>query len=141
MKISLEVAKTPPMKKLGAKPFPEAFPGCEDIKPIYSDEYLRCVAKVYSTTIWHPSGTCKMGKKGDETAVVDPQCRVQSGVSGLRVVDISIMPTLISGNTNAPAAMIAEKVADLIKGRQLENLLPPISQEMINKLPNLPYKM
>ncbi|HTS39789.1 MAG TPA: GMC family oxidoreductase N-terminal domain-containing protein [Xanthobacteraceae bacterium] len=67
-------------------------------------------------TLHHPLGTCKMGGASDETAVVDPELRVR-GVERLRVVDASVMPDLISGNINAPVMMIAERAADLIRGR------------------------
>ncbi|MFZ5509534.1 MAG: GMC family oxidoreductase [Pseudomonadota bacterium] len=78
-----------------------------------SDEDLMEFCRNYGTTIFHPAGTCKMGS--DAMAVVDSELRVR-GVANLRVVDCSVMPTLVSGNTNAPVAMIAEKAALLILG-------------------------
>jgi choline dehydrogenase len=76
-----------------------------------TDEDLLEFARNYGATIFHPSGTCKMGS--DAMAVVDAQLKVR-GVENLRVVDCSIMPTLVSGNTHAPVVMIAEKASDLI---------------------------
>ena len=86
----------------------------EELRPgaaAQSDADLLAFARAYGATIFHPSGTCKMGD--DPLAVVDDRLRVR-GVGGLRVVDCSIMPTLVSGNTNAPVVMIAEKASDLI---------------------------
>ncbi|XP_052130250.1 glucose dehydrogenase [FAD, quinone]-like [Frankliniella occidentalis] len=79
-----------------------------------SDAYLRCVARTRTQTAWHWSGTCRMGRKDDRQAVVDSRLRVK-GVLGLRVADASIMPYIVSGNTNAPTIMIGEVAADLIK--------------------------
>jgi choline dehydrogenase len=78
---------------------------------VRSDDEILQFAREYGATIFHPSGTCKMGS--DQMAVTDARLRVH-GIGGLRVVDCSIMPTLVSGNTHAPAVMIAEKASDMI---------------------------
>ncbi len=78
-----------------------------------TDAYWECHARHWVGTLYHQSGTCKMGPEKDGTAVVDSRLRVK-GVKGLRVVDASIMPTLVGGNTHAPCMMIGEKGADMI---------------------------
>ena len=75
-----------------------------------SDDELARLAGDIGTTIFHPVGTCKMGRADDPMAVVDSRLRVH-GVAALRVADASVMPTITSGNTNAPALMIAERAA------------------------------
>jgi choline dehydrogenase len=89
----------------------------EEYKPgihYRTEEELADAAGAIGTTIFHPVGTCKMGRADDATAVVDSQLRVK-GVAGLRVVDASVMPFITSGNTNSPTIMIAEKAAQLIR--------------------------
>ncbi|WP_310489358.1 GMC oxidoreductase, partial [Chamaesiphon sp. VAR_69_metabat_338] len=77
-----------------------------------SDKAIASYVRSACETMYHPVGTCKMGT--DSMAVVNPELRVH-GIEGLRVVDASIMPTIVTGNTNAPTIAIAEKAADLIK--------------------------
>jgi len=90
---------------------PEEFtPGPE----FQSDEELLQAARAIGTTIFHPVGTCRMGRDGDPGAVVDPQFRVR-GVERLRVIDASIMPTITSGNTNSPTIMIAERGSQAVR--------------------------
>jgi len=89
----------------------EAFPG----EAVQSDEEITDFLRRKANTTYHPVGTCKMGS--DDMAVVDERLRVK-GLSGLRVVDASIMPTLVGGNTNAAAIMIGEKGSDMILAEQ-----------------------
>ena len=86
----------------------EVKPGPDSV----DDAALLEFCRNHGATIFHPSGTCKMGR--DAMAVVDARLRVH-GVAGLRVVDCSVMPTLVSGNTNAPAVMMAEKAVEMIR--------------------------
>lgn len=81
---------------------------------ITNDEEIDAWVRSNATTVWHPTGTCRMGT--DENAVVDSELRVK-GVSGLRIVDASIMPDIIGGNTATPTVMIAEKASDIILGQ------------------------
>ncbi len=104
-----EVARQPALDPYRSE---ELFPG----EHIQSDEAVDAWIRATAETIYHPVGTCRMGGDGDPMAVVDAQLRVR-GLKGLRVVDASVMPTLVGGNTNAPTIMIAEKAADMILGR------------------------
>jgi choline dehydrogenase-like flavoprotein len=86
----------------------------EELDPgpqVQDEEQVRAWVRANAETIYHPVGTCKMGR--DDLAVVDAELRVR-GIRGLRVADASIMPTLVGGNTNAPTTMIAEKAASMM---------------------------
>ncbi|WP_034303319.1 GMC family oxidoreductase [Herbaspirillum sp. RV1423] len=111
LKLTRKIAAAPALRKYQPD---ECKPGVE----YQTEEELYKAAGEIGTTIFHPVGTCKMGRDDDAQAVVDSQLRVR-GVAGLRVVDASVMPTITSGNTNSPTLMIAEKAAELIrKARQ-----------------------
>ncbi|CAL1689131.1 unnamed protein product [Lasius platythorax] len=108
-----KMGRTPSMRKLNARLNPNKMPECSQFD-ILSDEYWACYAHHFTTTVHHSVSTCKMGPINDSYAVVDARLRVH-GIARLRVIDASIMPHIVSGNTNAPTIMIAEKGADMIK--------------------------
>jgi len=104
MRMALDVGRQRPIAP---------FVGAE-VMPLASDAEIDAHIRATGITVYHPIGTCRMG--GDDGSVVDPELRVR-GVEALRVVDASVMPDLIGGNINAVVIMIAEKAADLIRGR------------------------
>ncbi|XP_031636385.1 glucose dehydrogenase [FAD, quinone] [Contarinia nasturtii] len=112
-KFGYEITKTSIFRALNATLNPAVIPNCSGLVYL-SDDFWRCMARHYTQTIYHPSGTCKMGPSSDPLAVVDPRLRVH-GIHNLRVIDTSIMPYIVTGNTNAPTIAIAEKGADMIK--------------------------
>lgn len=113
IKIALQVANGKPFKQFGSRLYMKPLPNCKQ-HTFMTDEYIECQVRTISMTIYHQCGTAKMGPSWDPGAVVDPRLRVH-GIEGLRVIDASIMPTIVSGNTNAAVIMIGEKGADLIK--------------------------
>ena len=113
LKLARRILAAPAFDKYRGK---ELMPGAG----VQSDDQLKDFIRKTSATAFHPVGTCRMGN--DVEAVVDAQLRVR-GVEGLRVVDASVMPTIIGGNTNAPVIMIAEKASDMILGK------PPLAAD------------
>ncbi len=106
IKTARRIAGSGPMAELMAREFR---PGHE----VQTDEEILHFCREYGATIFHPTGTARMGQADDPLAVVDAQLRVH-GVPGLRVVDASIMPTLVSGNTNVPIVMVADRASEFI---------------------------
>jgi choline dehydrogenase len=118
MKLARQLMHTAAMKPYFEM---EEYPGAE----IQTDDELLEAARHWGSTTYHVMGTCRMGPETDPTAVVDDQLRVR-GMEGLRVIDASIMPTMLSANLNAAAMMIGEKGADLVLGKpQMEPIIVP----------------
>uniref|UniRef100_A0A1I8M1L1 Glucose-methanol-choline oxidoreductase N-terminal domain-containing protein n=1 Tax=Musca domestica TaxID=7370 RepID=A0A1I8M1L1_MUSDO len=109
----IHIAQTKSMSRIGTQFNTKKFPGCEK-HTFASKDYWKCCLRLYGSSLQHQSGTCKMGPVDDPEAVVDQELRVH-GLSNLRVVDASIMPTIPAGHTNAIVIMIAEKASDMIK--------------------------
>lgn len=109
----IKMVDTPPFQKYGANLHSKKFSNCRQFD-FDSDGYWECALRTVTSTLHHQIATCRMGPEGDPEAVVDPELRLY-GVNRLRVVDSSIIPRTIVAHTNAPAIMIGEKAADMIK--------------------------
>ncbi|XP_060519731.1 glucose dehydrogenase [FAD, quinone]-like [Cylas formicarius] len=104
--------QTNPLRKLNATTVPLILPNCPELE-FDTDDYWKCFIRTLGSTLYHPVGTSKMGPDSDPTSVVDPRLRVR-GISNLRVADASIMPRIISGNTNAISLAIGLNAGKLI---------------------------
>ncbi|XP_014242259.1 glucose dehydrogenase [FAD, quinone]-like isoform X2 [Cimex lectularius] len=113
VELAKNLSNTGAMQQFGSKLYDKPIPPCAHLGRD-NDRYWECHARHLTVTNYHQSGTTKMGPIGDPTSVVDPRLRV-IGIKGLRVIDASIIPVLMSAHTNAPVIMIAEKGADMIK--------------------------
>lgn len=113
IKLAIDIANQQSLQSIGTSLHRIPIPDCKKFK-FGSDKYWECFIRHFTFTIYHQSGTCKMGPTWDKNAVVDPRLRVY-GIKGLRVIDASIMPEIPAAHTNGPVYMIAEKGSDLIK--------------------------
>jgi len=113
IKLAINISKQPALQEIGTRLHDIPIPACQHLG-FGTNKYWECQARHFTFTIYHQSGTCKMGPQTDKMAVVDPRLRVY-GIKGLRVADASIMPEVPAAHTNAPTFMIAEKASDMIK--------------------------
>lgn len=113
MRYAVSLEETESFKASGASVVKVPVEACIGL-PWGTYDYFACLLTSYTSTIYHPVGTCKMGPKWDREAVVDPRLKVY-GIKKLRVIDSSIMPKIVRGNTNVPTLMIGEKASDFIK--------------------------
>ncbi|KAK1117173.1 hypothetical protein K0M31_016882 [Melipona bicolor] len=119
MEATLKLFVTESFKKNDFKLMDKPLPACRQFQ-FGARNYWKCVITEYTSTMFHPVGTCKMGPKSDPEAVVDGSLKVY-GIDGLRVVNASIMPKTVRRDTNAPTIMIAEKASDMIKEEWLSS--------------------
>ncbi|KAG6461245.1 hypothetical protein O3G_MSEX012513 [Manduca sexta] len=110
---TLKLGDTKTFKDAGFKPEWIEIDACKDFDK-KTDEFLECIARELTFSLYHPTGTVKMGPDSDKRSVVDVELKVRE-VEKLRVIDASVMPSIVRGNTNAPTIMIAEKGSDMIK--------------------------
>ncbi|XP_062528939.1 glucose dehydrogenase [FAD, quinone] [Bombyx mori] len=112
-KFTLKLGETDAFKQVGLELEWFQIPTCDKLDKT-SDEFLECISRHLTFSLYHPSGTVKMGPEDDPSAVVTPELKVRN-IENLRVIDASVMPSIVRGNTNAATIMIGEKGAELIK--------------------------
>ncbi|KAL3287275.1 hypothetical protein HHI36_001751 [Cryptolaemus montrouzieri] len=136
IRVIQRLANTTVLKqKYGIEFNKESYGNCEQLHRYDSDAYWDCAVRYYTGAENHQAGSCKMGPASDPMAVVDPELQVH-GVQGLRVMDASIMPTLVSGNTHATCVMIAEKGVQFIREKYRPNLPNRFGGNLNNPFPS-----
>ncbi|XP_014217224.2 glucose dehydrogenase [FAD, quinone]-like [Copidosoma floridanum] len=113
IRLAIKLSQTRAMQQYGSQLNDRVVPGCEKYEPD-SDAYWECALRTYTLTLWHHSGTCKMGHDDDKSSVVNTRLQVK-GIKNLRVADASIMPNIIRAHTNIPTITIGEKISDMLK--------------------------